>query len=827
MACVGIDFGCLNAVVAQAERGGIKVLLNENSKRLNANMVSFQGKQRFLGEAAASIARSNYKNTVSCLKRLIGCRFDEATEEMARLPGVRFCEVDGRVGVEVMYDEGTAKLSIPQCAAMMMGKLSQICAAQEKGVEMADVVMSIPAWFSHAQRLATLDACEIAGIKCLRLMHDTTATALEYGIWRSMQKMFDEAGSRVMFCDLGYSSFQVSVVEYVPGKLTVKATTFDRNLGGRDFDLAIAKYVAAEFKKKYGDDPLSSPKPKMKLLDACEKAKKTLSPHGVGEANLYIECLMNDIDYSIKLTLEKFEELVQPLLDRLEFPVLEALAISKTDPASLSTVEIVGGATRVASVKRKLASVLNLSAGPPSFGLKTTLNADEAVSKGCAMQAAMLSPRFKVKEYVVCEAVPFSVKVSWGPPDEVPMDTATDDAGPDAEEGLHEVTAGQTDAVIFAMNSDTPRSQRLAVSTKVTDFRLEASYVESNLLPAGSNHIGYYDISGLTAAVKPGGKPRVRIEFNHSLHGTLSVVQAYVVQKTEEDAKDEQPESEENKRKRTKTALTVEEHVPRMSRKALDEAVEVEARMANSDRIVQETNDMRNELEAYIYKMRDDVISVLRPYVTDDKKTAFEAALADAENWLYDGDGYDSTKSAYAARLASLKTLGDPIAKRYTEETSRPTAVKALQQKLEDLRTWCNSGAPPHITDDDKSTVRMEVNVAQSWLMDKLHAQGPLGPTDDPVLEVADIKGKIAQLDKAVKPILNKPKPKPAPAKDEPKEAKETAAPAPADDKKDDKSDVEMPDAPPSDAKQSDAAEPPPMDDVPMPDADKSDAPPA
>ena len=203
------------------------------------------------------------------MKRFMGRKMDEpeVQAEMKRVPGVTFCEVDGLVGVEVMYDGEPKKLSMAQCAAMMIFKMSQICAESNKGAAIAETVVSVPAWFTNAQRLCMLDACDVAGVRCLRLMHDTTATALEYGIWRSAKKAFDEKDAqRVLFVDLGYSSYQVSVVDYVIGKLTVKATAFDRTLGGRDFDLAIAEWIGAEFQAKHKCDPMSNVKARMKKM---------------------------------------------------------------------------------------------------------------------------------------------------------------------------------------------------------------------------------------------------------------------------------------------------------------------------------------------------------------------------------------------------------------------------------------------------------------------------------------------------------------------------------------------------------------------------------
>lgn len=834
-------------------------------------MVSIQGKQRFLGEAAASIARSNYRNTIGCIKRFIGRQFSEPelAAEMARSPGLKFVEMpDGTVGVEVSYDGSPVRLSMPQVAGMMLFKLSQICAAQEanKGVGVAEAVMSVPAWFTNAQRLAMLDAYHIAGLKCLRLMHDTTATALEYGIWRSVQKMFDGSkGSRVLFVDVGYSSYQVSVVEYLEGKLHVKATTFDRNLGGRDFDHAIAQYVAAEFKAKYPseDDPLASPKSTMKLLDACEKAKKTLSPHGVTEANLYIECLVNDRDFSMKLSLEKFEELVGPLLDRLAPPIQQALAESSTDPAQLASVEIIGGGSRVASVKRRLAATLGLDASATNAGLSTTLNADEAVAKGCAMQAAMLSPRFKVKPFDIVEAAPFAINLSWdSPSDPAPMETgdeastkatAKGAAADDEEEAAAE--GNQTQCTLFKRNGETPKDRRITFR-KYSDFSLRATYADPSALPPAapglSNaDIGEFDIKGVPPPPPDAGDDYhhcVRVHVSHGIHGTISVPTAHLVQqevveeetakpttpmdtsKDEEDGKAAAASSSaeapptKKKRKQKKTALVVDVKLPSMDRKAIDAAIELEAQMANADRVIQETNDMRNELEAYIYKMRDEIIDSLRPYVSDADKARFEQALNDAETWLYDGDGYDASKSQYAARLDALKKLGDPVTARKRDEAERSVAVAALQQKLEDLKVWANSQdeAFDHISDDEKTVVRDEANKATAWLMDFLDKQGSRATYEDPVLTSADIRKRLDEVQSVVKPIMQKPKPKP------PKEEAKTADDAPKADAKQPNPDAakQQHDGKDGDVDMPDAAEQPPRadeKDVDMPDAPATD----
>jgi len=810
------------------------------------------------------------------MKRFMGRKMSEpeVAAEIARVPGVKFVEVDGLVGVEVMYDGEPKALSIPQCAAMMLFKMSQICADSNKGASIAELVVSVPAWFTNSQRLAMLDACDIAGLRCLRLMHDTTATALEYGIWRSAKKAFDEkVTQRVLFVDMGYSSYQVSVVDYVIGKLVVKATAWDRTLGGRDFDEVIAAWIAGEFKAKHKCDPMENPKARMKLLDTAEKAKKTLSPHGVGEANIYCECLMNDLDFSIKLTLDKFEELIQPLLDRLVAPVDQALEASGTDPKDLAATEICGGGSRVASVKKVLAARLGLDASATNYGLKTTLNADECVSKGCAMQAAMLSPRFKVKEYQIYEATPFGVSLSWdqgAAAAAAPMDTSADGGDDDgADDGA---TAGTSDVVLFPRNGETPSTKRLTFR-RGDDFKITASYdaKDAALLPAQCEAlIGEFTVKGVPPA-SADAPSRVRVNVAHSVHGTVAISSAQLVvevpddepakkdDEKKDDAKaDGEAKSEEKKddapaeskdgeakaespakdgdappgdakadaaptkkkRKYKKTPLEVAATLPKMSKAQLDAALELEAQMANQDRVIQETNDMRNELEAYIYKMRDDVIGDLRPFVADDAKSAFEAALGGAEEWLYEGDGYDATKSQYAARLKDLHALGSPIQARFKAHEDRPAAVSALQTKIEDLKTFANSSDEcfAHIDDAERATVRDAATKAGDWLMDMLDKQGKLEQHDDPALLPADVSAKLSDLERNTKAILAKPKP--IPKKEEAKAEEPPPAPdaTPKDDgdaKMDDASapDVDMPDA------QADKS------DVDMPDAAAPDAP--
>lgn len=385
-------------------------------------MAAFHGKVRACGEAASASLSSNLKNTVVGMKRLLGLKFsdDQVKREMEYLPFT--CvenPANGGVAVQVMYEGEQMTVSIELATNMMLRHMADIAKEANKGQAALDWVVCVPAWYTDSQKRSFLDSCQLAGINCLKLMHETTASALAYGIFKDAKKEFaPDKPTNVVFIDMGATGYTASAVSYTPQKLTTLATYSDSCLGGRDFDAAIANWARDKFCAKYKNarDPKEIPKSWHKLLLASEKAKKTLSPAGVKEANLNIECLVDEYDFNCTLTAADFEEMVQPLIDRLANPInrmfedAEKNGISRAD---FSSFELVGGGTRVGCVKRNLSKILKLDASSTNFGLSTTMNADEAVARGCALQSAILSSRFKVKPYDIVESSLHGVQLEF------------------------------------------------------------------------------------------------------------------------------------------------------------------------------------------------------------------------------------------------------------------------------------------------------------------------------------------------------------------------------------------------------------------------------
>lgn len=833
MSVVGVDFGAVNAVIAAAGRGGVDVILNGNSNRLNPNMVCFD-QSRTMGEQAASTATSNYRNTIFSMKRLVGLAFDDpkAQAEMKRCPftcvPISHPSGSDSIGVKVNFNSEEKVISIETVAGMMVKHMGTIAAEksaasassdnskQETDVNALfprDWVISIPEYYTDAQKRAFMNGCEISGINVLRLMPETTATALAYGIFKDIRKEFanKDKPTHVMFIDLGASSYAVSIAAFEPGKFTVKSSQFDADLGGREFDLKIAEWFAEKFEEKFkgklSAKPMSKPKVQLKLLSAAEKAKKTLSPLGVKEVRMHMECIMDDLDFGTTLKSSEYEEICKPLLDRLAPPIERALEEAKLTPKDFTSVEIVGGGTRVGCVKRTLASILGLNTKATNNGLSTTMNADEAVARGTALQSAILSPRFKVLPYEIIEYQPFPVKIAWD------ADESVDGVEVD---GQVEGNAMPTNSVImFERGSNFPSVRRVTLRRN-GDFNVSATYDESSLNHQYSASTTR-DIANFHIKAPSGAENKIRVNVKLDINGCITLSSAQLVEdiveeETEaenkeiettegEGKKEEKKEEKKKKIKKTNLEFTISRPME-MTTAEFEAAVEAENSMASIDRVVKATADTRNELESYIYDMRDRIISEnhLKPYSNADEASKFSSLLEKLENWLYE-EGFDATIDVYAEKLSELKKIGDPIESRKKESEARPNAIAYLQKTLEHYKNWLNASSSDdkfaHVTDEERSKGHTKCDEASSWMYEMLDKQGSLSATEDPAFTVSQVNAMVKEVSYVINPIMNKPKPKPKPKTD--------PQPSPEAEKKEESEGAEPMDT-------NDASEPEPMD---------------
>eukprot|EP00986_Skeletonema_menzelii_P010971 scaffold5498_cov154-Skeletonema_menzelii.AAC.3 len=768
-------------------------------------MVGFD-QSRSMGEGAASTALSNYKNTITDIKRLVGLAFDDprAKAEMARVaykcvPLKHTSGGPDGIAVQVNLAGEQKIIPIESVAGMMvkhMGNIAAAKAASESNCSPSecfptDWVVSVPGYYTDAQRRAFLAGCEMAGVKGVqRLMNESTATALAYGIFKDIRKEFTkDKPTHVMFIDMGATTYSVSIVDFQPGKLGVKSAQYDVDLGGRDFDQTIADWLATKFEEKYkgklSGSPRENVKVMLKFLVAAEKAKKTLSPAGVKEARINLECIMDDLDFGITLKAAEYKAMCQPLLDRLAAPINRALEEASLQASDLASVEIVGGATRVGSVKEKIAEVLGLNVKAVNNGLSTTMNADEAVARGCALQSAILSPRFKVLPYEVHEHQSFPIRIEWDGSQEDGMEVEANSPEPTPTNSV----------VMFERGCNFPIVRRVTLK-KSGKFSVRASYDDSAdkfQFPDGvSKHIATFNI------IAPADSDsKIRVNVKQSIHGSLTLSSAQMVEeipepepapveegadaKAEEgaEAKAEEKKEEVKKPKLKKTNLEFSIERPLdWTMTELQREIEVEVDMSNADRVVRETADARNELESYIYDMRDKIISEsqLANFCTEDEKSAFSTMLENYENWLYE-DGFDASKSVYASKLAELKKSGDPIESRAYEAKTRPNAMAMLQKTIEKYTSWLNTSSGDenyaHITEEERVKCQKMCDESNAWMYDSLDKQGGLAANVDPVVTVAQIYAKNKEVADTVSPIMHKPKPKPKVEEKKPEPAEE------------------------------------------------------
>ncbi|XP_077243612.1 heat shock 70 kDa protein 16-like isoform X2 [Tasmannia lanceolata] len=745
MSAVGFDIGNENCVVAVVKHGGVDVLLNDESNRETPAVVSFGEKQRFLGSAGLASATMNPKSTISQVKRLIGRNYSDpdVQEELRRLPFETSEAPDGGILIHLPYLGEIHMFTPVQIMAMLLSHLKQI---SEKNLEMqvSECVIGIPCYFLDLQRRAYLNAAAIAGLKPLRLMYDTTATALSYGIYKTD---FASVGpTYVVFVDIGHCDTQVSVVSFEVGRMRVLSHAFDRNLGGRDFDEVLFDHFAAQFKEQYNIDVHSNVRACARLRAACEKLKKVLSANA--EAPINIECLMDEKDVKGFIKREDFEKLSSGLLERISVPCKKAMVDVGLSLDKIHSVELVGSGSRIPAVMRMLAALFKRE---PS----RTLNASECVARGCALQCAMLSPIFRVRDYEVRDSFPFSIGFSS---DEGPIGTLSN-------------------SILFPKGKPFP-SVKVLTFHRTKTFRLEAFYADQSDLPPGvSPKISCFTIGPFQ--VSHNVKPKIKVRVQLNLHGIVSVVSASLVEDEIHDpdpraathsnlekvepelASDGSyntvangaesgtfPQSESSsvddtgKGRPRRVEIPVTETIyGGMSKSELSEAQEKEFQLALQDKVMEQTKERRNALEAYVYEMRNKLFDTYRSFATESEREEISRRLQETEDWLYE-DGDDESENVYTSKLGELKKLVDPIENRFKEEEARSQATRDLLKHTVDYRMAVRS-----LATSEKDAVINECNKAEQWLREKTQQQDLLPKNSDPILWSSEIRRTTEALD--------------------------------------------------------------------------------
>ncbi|XP_068238313.1 heat shock cognate 71 kDa protein-like [Palaemon carinicauda] len=549
---IGIDLGTTYSCVAVFQNEKVEIIANDQGNRTTPSYVAFNDTERLIGESAKNQCALNPKNTIFDVKRLMGRNYiDDCVQRVIKILPYEIIDEENKPKIQVEYKKEKKVLTPEEVSSMILSKMKKI-AENYLGRNINKAVITVPAYFNDSQRQATKDAGTIAGLDVIRIINEPTAAAIAYGLNN------DTKEQNVLIFDLGGGTFDVSILNISnDGIFEVKSTAGDTHLGGEDFDSILLDYFTREFSKKYKKDLSNNKRSLRRLRSACETAKRTLSSST--QATIEIDSLYEGIDFHTTITRAKFENLCGSLFKNTLVPVERALIDAKLDKSDIDEIVLVGGSTRIPKIQNLLQTFFN------EKNLNKSINPDEAVAYGAAIQAAILSgdKSDKIKDLLLLDVTPLSLGIE---------------------------TAGNIMTTLIKRNATIPTSKFENFTTysdnqECVNIKI---YEGERTKTKDNNYLGEFQLNNIPQA--PKGIPKIKVTFDIDANGILNV-----------------SATEESSGKSEK--ITITNDSGRLNKEDVDRMIKEAEMYAAQDRELRNDIEAKCKLESYCLEIQNNIIN--------------------------------------------------------------------------------------------------------------------------------------------------------------------------------------------------------------------------